>query len=123
MSQKAIIAIVDDDEPVCRAMTALMHSMGYHASSFASANEFLESKQINNTSCLVSDVHMPGSTGLDLQAALMARGYRIPTIFITGYSDDATRARAMKAGAIGFFSKPYDPDQLLGCIEQVLKAA
>ena len=95
-----MIAIVDDDKAVREATESLMRSLGYHASTFASAEEFLQSEQISNTSCLITDVQMPGLSGIDLQDRLIARGHRIPIIFITGYPDDSVRARAMKAGAV-----------------------
>ena len=119
----ASIAIVDDDEAVREAMKTLMRSLGYNASTFGSADEFLKSEQVSNTSCLVTDLQMPGLSGIDLQDWLIARGHRIPIIFITGHPNDSVRARAMKAGAIGFLVKPVDVDQLIGCIKKVLQAA
>src|SRR5215203_6691271 len=77
MSQ-GMIAIVDDDDAVRRAMKSFMRSLGYDASTFGSAEEFLNSEQINSTSCLITDLHMPGLSGLDLQERLIAEGHRIP---------------------------------------------
>ena len=102
-----MIAIVDDDEAVREATKGLVRSLGYNASTFASADHFLKSEQLHNTSCLITDLHMPGLSGIDLQDHLIARGHRIPVIFITGYPDESVRTRAMKAGAVGFLSKPY----------------
>ena len=99
MSQ-VLIAIVDDDESVRNATKALVRSLGYHASTFASADEFLKSEQVHDTSCLITDVQMPGLSGIDLQNRLVARGHGIPIIFMTAYPDDKVRARAMKAGAV-----------------------
>ena len=118
-----MIAIVDDDKAVREATKSLVRSLGYSASTFASADEFLKSEQVSNTSCLITDVHMPGLSGLDLQDRLIARGHRIPIIFITGYPDDSVRARAMKAGAVAFLSKPYNHDHLLGYLDKALKAS
>ena len=118
-----MIAIVDDDEAVREATKTLVRSMGYNASTFGSAEEFLNSEQFSNTSCLITDLQMPGLSGLDLQDRLLAQGHRIPIIFITGHPNDTARTRAMKAGAVCFLSKPYTHDHLLGCIEQALKAA
>ena len=118
-----MIAIVDDDDVVREAMKSLMRSLGYNASTFGSADEFLKSEQVSNTSCLVTDLQMPGLSGIDLQDWLIAQGHRIPIIFITGHPNDNVRARAMKAGAIGFSVKPVDVDQLIGCIKKVLQAA
>ena len=118
-----LIAIVDDEEPVRDATKRLVRSMGYHASTFASADEFLKSEQIQDTSCLITDVQMPGLSGIDLQEHLVARGHCIPIIFMTGYPNDSVRARAMKAGAVCFLNKPFSEDHFIGCIEKALKAA
>jgi FixJ family two-component response regulator len=118
-----VIAIVDDDEAVREAMKTLVRSLGYNASMFGSANKFLNSEQVDDTSCLITDVQMPGLSGLDLQDRLIAQGHRIPIIFITGHPDDNARARAMKAGAIGFLSKPVNADHLLGYLGKALQAA
>ena len=118
-----MIAIVDDDEGVREATKTLVRSLGYNASTFGSANEFLKSEKVHDTSCLITDLQMPGLSGIDLQDRLIASGYRIPIIFITAYPDENVRLRVMKAGAIGFLSKPYNHDHLLGCLEKALKAA
>ena len=109
-------------KPCARRQKRLVRSLGYHASTFASADEFLKSEQVHDTSCLITDVQMPGLSGIDLQDRLIARGHRIPIIFITGYPDDNVRVRAMKAGAIGFLSKPYNHDHLLGYLDKALAA-
>ncbi len=119
----AKIAIVDDDEAVREAMKFLMRSLGYHASTFGSAYEFLNSDQVGDTSCIITDVQMPGLSGLHLQDMLIAKGHRIPIIFITGHPDENVRARAMKAGAVAFLSKPVNAGHLLGYLEKTLKAA
>ena len=113
MSQ-ILIAIVDDEEPVRNATKSLVRSLGYHASTFASADDFLKSEQIHDTSCLITDVQMPGLSGIDLQEHLLARGHRIPIIFMTGYPNDSVRARAMKAGAVCFLDKPFSEDHFIG---------
>ena len=123
MSQVSMIAIVDDDEAVRDATKTLVRSLGYNASTFGSAEEFLKSEQVHDTSCLITDLQMPGLSGVDLQDRLIARGHRIPIIFITGYPDENVRARAMKAGAVAFLSKPVDADHLIGYLEKALKAA
>ena len=119
----AKIAIVDDDGAVREAMKLLMRSLGYHASTFGSADEFLNSGQVDDTSFLITDVQMPGLSGIELQDRLAARGHRIPIIFITAYSDENVRIRAMKAGALAFLIKPIDPHQLVDHLEKALKAA
>ena len=122
MSQ-VLIAIVDDEEPVRDATKSLVRSLGYHASTFGSADEFLKSEQVHDTSCLITDVQMPGLSGLDLQDRLIARGHCIPIIFMTGYPNDSVRARAMKAGAVAFLTKPVNADHLVDHLEKALKAA
>jgi FixJ family two-component response regulator len=117
------IVIVDDDHAVREAMKFLMRSYGYHASTFGSADEFLESAKVHDTSCLITDVQMPGLSGIELQDWLIARGYRTPIIFITAYSDENVRIRAMKAGAVAFLIKPIDCHQLVDHVEKALKAA
>ena len=118
-----MIAIVDDDDVVREAMKSLMRSLGHDASTFGSAEEFLNSEQFSRTSCLITDLHMPGLSGLDLQDRLIARGHRIPIIFITGFPDDTARARAMKAGALAFLTKPISQHHLVDHLEKALKAA
>ena len=117
------IAIVDDDEALREAMKSLVRSLGHGVSTFDSAEEFLQSEKISDTSCLITDLHMPGSSGLDLQDRLIATGHRFPIIFITGYPDEEVRAQAMKAGAIAFLSKPFNADHLIGYLDKALKAA
>jgi FixJ family two-component response regulator len=117
-----MIAIVDDDKSMREALEMLVRSLGYNASTFGSADEFLNFGQIHDTSCIITDVQMPGLSGFDLQDRLIARGHRIPIIFITAYPDENVRIRAMKAGAVGFLSKPHNHDHLLGYLEKALKA-
>jgi FixJ family two-component response regulator len=114
------IAIVDDDEDVRKAVHSVLKSAGLLPRSFASAEEFLHSAERISTACLISDIAMPGMTGLDLQARLAEDGWPIPIIFITAYGDDRTRLRAMKAGALDFLQKPFDDDVLLERIRAIL---
>ena len=116
------IAVVDDDEAVREAMQCLLECLGYIVSLFGTAEEFLNSKQISDTSCLITDVQMPGLSGLDLQDRLLAQGHRFPIIFITGHPDENERTRAMKAGALAFLIKPINHHQLLDHLEKALKA-
>ena len=104
-------------------MKGLVRSLGYRAFTFASVEGFFESEQVSNTSCLITDLHMPGLSGLDLQDLLIARGHRFPIIFLTAYPDEDVRIRAMKAGAIGFLRKPCSDEHLLGYLNKAFKAA
>ena len=117
-----MIAIIDDDRGVRVALERLMRSLGRNASAFGSAEEFLQFANLHDTSCLVTDVQMPGMTGIDLQDRLAADGHRIPIIFMTGHPDETVRACAMNAGALGFLLKPIDTHRLIGCIEKALQA-
>ena len=114
-----LVAIVDDDRSVQSALKDLMESAGLEARCFGSAEEFLGSDERNQTACLVTDIRMPGMSGLELQAKLKAEGSRIPMIFITAHSD--AKMQAMKAGAVEFLSKPFDNEVLLETVRSALK--
>ena len=116
----ALISIVDDDESIRESIKGFVRSLGYQASSFASAEESLQSDSAGSTSCLIADVQMPGLSGLELQRGLIAQGVQMPTIFITAFPEEETRARAMKAGALGYLSKPFSEDSLLRCLSTAL---
>jgi FixJ family two-component response regulator len=115
-----MISIVDDDESVREATKGLLRSLGYAAATFASAEDFLQSNQVNDTSCLISDVQMPGLSGVELQSLLIAQGHRTPMIFVTARPEDNMRARALGAGAIGFLTKPFNEERLIEYIHAAL---
>jgi FixJ family two-component response regulator len=117
MRSASLISIIDDDEAIRDATEALLRSLGYRAMSFASAEEFVQSDSLGNTACLITDVQMHGLSGVDLQCWLIAQGIKIPTIVITAFPEEGTRARAMKAGAIGYLGKPFSEDSLLKCLD------
>ena len=117
---KPQISVVDDDESMRQAIRGLMRSLGYKAQAFRSAEEFLTSRQVPHTSCLIADVQMPGMTGLELHRHLVALGKTIPTILITAYPDDSVRERALGDGVVGYLSKPFDENDLLACIRSSL---
>jgi FixJ family two-component response regulator len=123
LPETPMISIVDDDQAVRNATKALVRSLGYRAATFSSAEEFLGSERLHETSCLISDLHMPGLNGIELQDRLAVGGHRIPMIFITAYPDDRIRDRAMRSGAISFMSKPYSEANLIVCLDRALKAA
>jgi FixJ family two-component response regulator len=112
-----LISIVDDDESMRESTKGLVRSHGYQAATFASAEEFLQSERVGDTSCLIADVQMPGLSGIDLQSWLIARGVRVPTIFITAFPEEGTRLRAMTAGAVGYLGKPFSEESLLKCLD------
>jgi FixJ family two-component response regulator len=115
------IAIVDDDQSVREAALSLFRSMGFQASTFASAEEFLGSGTVETTSCLVLDVQMPGMGGLKLQSELEATGRHVPIVFITGYHDPSARTKALSSGAVVFLTKPFTEDDLLDGLRSALK--
>ena len=120
MLKEALISIVDDDASVREAMQALMKSLGFAAETFASAEEFLASDSRNQAVCLITDMQMPGLTGLGLYDRLLASGRPVPTIMITAYPDDRVRARALKARVVCYLVKPFNESDLLACIQSVL---
>ena len=120
---KPLISIIDDDEAMHEAIKGLMRSLGYRVEAVASAQEFLSSRHVRRTSCLIADMQMPGMTGLDLYQRLSTSGKPIPTILITAYPDDGVRERALSAGVVGYLSKPFDEDDLLACIRSALTHA
>lgn len=114
MSRPSVISVVDDDASVRAALNNLLLSRGYVVHMFGSAEEFLGSDYLNDTSCVISDVHMSPMKGLELLANIRVRGCAVPFIFITAFPDGSVCDRAMKAGAIGFFAKPFatEPDRM-----------
>lgn len=119
--QRNLIAVIDDDESVRRTTTLLVESLGFRAAAFESAEKYLRSGRLDDTSCLIVDVQMPGMTGLQLQSHLAAEGCRIPVIFITAYDNKAFRRQAMQAGAVAFLAKPFTDEQLLENIRSALR--
>ena len=115
------ISVIDDDESVRRTTTRLIESFGFRAAAFGSAEMFLNSGHVHDTSCLVVDVRMPGMNGLRLQSELAAADCRIPIIFITAYEDKESRRLAMQAGAVAFLAKPFTDEQLLQWIRSALR--
>jgi FixJ family two-component response regulator len=116
-----LVAIVDDDGSVRGALLGLMKAEGIPAQAFASAEEFLRSEAAATARCLVTDLRMSGMSGLELQAELTARAAGIPVIFITAHGDAETRARALRAGAIRFFQKPFDDQELVDGIRVAME--
>ena len=117
---RQLVAIVDDDRSVQSALKDLMESAGLSARCFGSAEEFLNSDQRDETASLLADIRMPGMSGLELQARLLAEGSPIPMIFITAHDDAQVRMQAMKAGAIEVLFKPFDNDVLLEKVRAAL---
>jgi FixJ family two-component response regulator len=121
MLDRALISIVDDDEFFRESMQKLVMLLGYTVESFPSAGDFLASRFLPKTACLVADVHMPGMTGLELHGRLTKLGYAIPTILVTAYPDRVVRNQALKDGVICYLSKPVDDGELERCLRAALK--
>jgi FixJ family two-component response regulator len=103
-------------------MTSLVRSLGYEAQAYGSAEDFLASPARSDAACLISDVQMPGLSGLELQQRLVAEGGRLPIIFITAYPDAQVQQAALQGGALCFLSKPFDGNALIACLERALNA-
>src|SRR5215831_20768558 len=103
---EAVISVIDDDDEVRGGIESLLRSLDYTVHTFASAEDFLESPQLHHCACIISDVRMPGLSGIELQETLVAEGHRIPVILITAHPDEHVRARAAQAGVASFMSKP-----------------
>jgi FixJ family two-component response regulator len=116
-----IISIIDDDPSVRVAANRLVRSLGYVAHTFASAKDFLQSPNGDDTWCVIADVQMPGMSGVELQSLLNAQGRYVPMIFITAFPEESIRTRVLEGGAIGFLSKPFDSQVLIECIDCALK--
>ena len=117
-----MISIVDDDEAVREAISALVRSLGYAAATFASAEDFLESDRVDDTSCLITDVQMSGLSGVELQSRLIADGRPMPIIGVTAHPEESIRTQMLRAGAIGFLSKPFNDECFTDCLSTALKS-
>ena len=121
MLNRALISIVDDDQPFRESMRQVVMLLGYTVEAFPSAADFLASRLLPETACLVADVHMPGMTGLELHRHLVDAGYAIPTILVTAYPDDVVRDQALNDGVVCYLSKPVDDDYLERCLRSALQ--
>jgi FixJ family two-component response regulator len=120
LSNTSVIAILDDDALSLRATARFVSSLGYSALAFGSAEEFLSSGRLDDTACVISDVQMPRMSGLELQRNLLARGFRLPIIFVTAFPSAKAREAALAMGALGFLDKPFDENHLIALLGQAL---
>lgn len=116
-----MVAVIEDDESYRVAVRRLLKSAGFSVQSFGSAEAFLNSGQQYETGCLITDIRMPGMSGLELQAKLNFDHCSIPTIFITAHGDEKMRLQAMRGGAVKFLAKPFDGETLLEAVRLALK--
>jgi CheY-like chemotaxis protein len=116
MSKAPLISIVDDDALARDGIRELVESLRYRVTTFGSAEDFLQSSMVAETACLITDLQMPGLSGLELQEALQSLGHQTPVIVITAYPNEKHRTRALENGAVGYLSKPFDEQTLIECL-------
>jgi FixJ family two-component response regulator len=122
MAKRTLISVVEDDQPFRESMKKLMTALGYTVEVFPSAADFLASPLLTATGCLVSDVQMPGMSGVELHRHLINAGHVIPTILVTAYPEEVTRSRALMDGVICYLAKPVDDEHLERCLRSVLES-
>jgi FixJ family two-component response regulator len=117
---RSLIAVVDDEEPIRKALGRLIRSAGMDVETFPSGAELLESFSARTPHCIVLDLHMPEVNGFEVQTRMMASGMRVPVIIITGHDSDETRNRALAGMPVAYLRKPVDDQALLDAIELAL---
>ena len=122
MMKPVLISVVEDDEPFRESMRTLMIALGYTVEAFSSASDFLKSPLVAATACLITDMQMPGLSGLELHRRLVDAGHAIPTIIVTAYPDEMSRNRALKSGVVCYLSKPIDDEHLERCLRSALES-
>jgi len=123
VSKQSMISVVDDDQAFRESMRRLLKSLGYPVAVFPSAAEFLASSTLATTACLVADVQMPEITGIELYRRLLETGHAIPTILVTGYSDDDVRQHMLTLGVACYLRKPLEEAQLISCLHSIFARA
>lgn len=121
MQERQLVAIVDDDKSIRNATQDLLNAAGFSTATFADAESFLDSASRAHTACVVTDMRMPGMTGLEMHRELLAAGQAIPTVIMTAHPQEITQARAREAGITCYLIKPFEPDELLACIRAALE--
>ena len=120
MNRVSLISVVDDDESVRESLESLLKSVGFQVKAFETAEDFLNSEQLDETQCLILDVRLGGMSGPELQRRLIANSRSVPIIFITAHGDEATFARVMIDGAVACLLKPFGEEALLAAVETAL---
>ncbi|MEJ1975881.1 MAG: response regulator [Acetobacteraceae bacterium] len=120
MMSKPLIAVIEDDESLRVALAGLLRSLGYEASSHASAEAFLESDRVEAVRCIITDIQLPGLSGIGLKQELDTRAVGTAVIMITARVEEVLHARAMASGALCLLKKPFEMDALIGCIDRAL---
>ena len=122
MGIRSLIAVVDDDESVRESLPDLLRAFGFGVQAFGAAEDFLDSKFLEQTRCLVLDIAMPGMNGPELQEELSRRQHTIPIVFITANTDKSLRSRVLAAGAVDCLTKPFSESALLHAVTTALRA-
>ena len=117
-TDRPLVAIVDDDELFRRSLERLVRSAGFNVATFGSAEDFLDSADLDRVTCAILDMRLPGMNGLDLQQRLIARPTPMPIVFVSAHEEAAMRARALRDGAIAFLKKPFDNSTLLDALNR-----
>jgi two-component system, LuxR family, response regulator FixJ len=120
LNAQITVFVVDDDRAVRESLALLVQSVGLEVETFAGAGEFLDAYRPDRRGCLITDIRMPGMSGLELQERLTENGYHIPVIVLTGFGDVPAAVRALKGGAVDFVEKPFNPQALLDLVQQAL---
>jgi FixJ family two-component response regulator len=120
--QRGRVSIIDDDESVRRALERLLRSAGYETASFDSSEAFLAANSDDHRSCLILDVQLPGISGMDLHAKLLAASNPIPVVMITAGEDEAVRKQAVENGVVAFLRKPFHTEQLLDAVKEAMSS-
>jgi len=123
LAKVPLIAVIDDDKSVRDSTNGLVRSLGFATATFASAEEYLCSDQVRDTTCVITDLQMPGLSGADLQRQLLSEGHHTPIIVVTAFPDEKVKTRVLDAGAFGFLSKPFDDERLIECLHRALATA
>jgi FixJ family two-component response regulator len=120
-TDRLLVAIVDDDELFRRSIERLVRSAGFSVATFGSAEEFLDSAEVDHAACTILDMRLPGMSGLELQQRLIARATPMPIVFVSAHGEAALRDKAIRAGAIAFLNKPFDNSTLLDALNRAIR--
>jgi FixJ family two-component response regulator len=115
-----LVAVIDDDDPFRTALVETLCSFGYRVHGFASAEQFIAANVAPSCDCIITDIQMPGMSGLDLKGHLAARGFKAPVIMITARAEEGVEARVAASGAVCLLRKPFEADDLIGWLNKVL---
>ena len=118
MPRKLLVAVIDDDDPFRTALAEMLGSFGHRVTDFASAEEFITANGEGQYDCIITDIHMPGMSGIDLKRLLTARDSKVPVIMITARAEPELEARVAASGAVCLLRKPFESEALIDCLER-----